>query len=218
MVSRQHEEPESHSDKLEIINRLGRLTRIIHEGLRELGLDKNIARAIEVIPDTQQRLDYIAQMTFQAAEKTLNSLEQIKPSQEWLISHAEQLTQRWDNWAQLSFELTETKSLVTDTRHYLAHSSQVNSFINQQLLAIMMAQDFQDLTGQVIKKLSLIIQQIEHQLVSVLIENMTPDIASTLSSINRSNGLVNGPQLTTERKENYCQQAQVDELLTSLGL
>lgn len=71
MVNRQDEEPESHNDKLEIINRLGRLTRIIHEGLRELGLDKNISRAVEVIPDTQQRLDYIAQMTFQAAEKPL---------------------------------------------------------------------------------------------------------------------------------------------------
>ncbi|MFV9997836.1 MAG: hypothetical protein AB8W37_09580 [Arsenophonus endosymbiont of Dermacentor nuttalli] len=44
-------------DKLEIINRLGRLTLIIHKGLRELGLDKNISRAVEVIPDTQQRID-----------------------------------------------------------------------------------------------------------------------------------------------------------------
>ncbi|HGJ5863268.1 MAG TPA: protein phosphatase CheZ [Arsenophonus nasoniae] len=218
MVNRQDEEPESHNDKLEIINRLGRLTRIIYEGLRELGLDKNISRAVEVIPDTQQRLDYIAQMTFQAAEKTLNSLDQIKPKQEWLIQQAEQLTQRWDQWAQLSIELTETKSLVADTRQYLAQSQQVNSQINAQLLDIMMAQDFQDLTGQVIKKLSLIIQEIEQQLVSVLLENMTPDIANSLSSINRSNELLNGPQLTTDRKENYSQQTQVDELLTSLGL
>lgn len=81
-----------------------------------------------------------------------------------------------------------------------------------------MAQDFQDLTGQVIKRLSLIIKEIEQQLVSVLLENMTPDIANSLSSINRSNELLNGPQLMTDRKENYCQQTQVDELLTSLGL
>ncbi|MFS1539031.1 MAG: hypothetical protein ACL7BU_10400 [Candidatus Phlomobacter fragariae] len=52
MVSRQHKKPESHRDKLEIINCLWRLTRIIHEGLRELYLDKNISRAVEVIPDT----------------------------------------------------------------------------------------------------------------------------------------------------------------------
>ncbi|MFV9997834.1 MAG: protein phosphatase CheZ [Arsenophonus endosymbiont of Dermacentor nuttalli] len=82
----------------------------------------------------------------------------------------------------------------------------------------MMDQDFQDLTGQVIKKLSLMIREIEHQLVSLLLENMTPDIANSLSSINRSNELLNGPQLTTERQENYCQQTQVNELLTNLGL
>lgn len=107
---------------------------------------------------------------------------------------------------------------MADTRQYLAQSPQVNSQINAQLLDIMMAQDFQDLTGQVIKKLSLIIQEIEQQLVSVLLENMTPDIANSLSSINRSNELLNGTQLTTDRKENYSQQTQVDELLTSLGL
>lgn len=115
-------------------------------------------------------------------------------------------------------KLSETKSLVADTRQYLIQLQQVNGYVNQQLLAIMVAKDFQDLTGPVIKKLSLMIKEIEHQLVSLLLENMTSDIVNSLSSISRSNQLLNGPQLMTERQENYCQQTQVDELLTSLGL
>jgi hypothetical protein len=46
------------------------------------------------------------------------------------------------------------------------------SFTNAQLLDIMMAQDFQDLTGQVIKRMMDVIQEIERQLLMVLLENI----------------------------------------------
>lgn len=50
----------------DIISRIGQLTRMLRDSLRELGLDKAIAEAREAIPDARERLDYVAQMTAQA--------------------------------------------------------------------------------------------------------------------------------------------------------
>ena len=66
---------------------------------------------------------------------------------------------------------------VTDTRQFLADVPAHTSFTNAQLLEIMMAQDFQDLTGQVIKRMMDVIQEIERQLLMVLLENI-PEVSA----------------------------------------
>jgi Chemotaxis protein len=103
---------------------------------------------------------------------------------------------------------------VTDTRQYLGEVPDHTSFTNAQLLDIMMAQDFQDLTGQVIKRMMDVIQEIERQLLMVLLENM-PEPASRPKRENES--LLNGPQLDTTKAGVVASQDQVDDLLDSLG-
>lgn len=71
---------------------------------------------------------------------------------------------RWDAWFENPIELADARELVTDTREYLGEVPTHTSFTNKQLLDIMMAQDFQDLTGQVIKRMMDVIQEIERQL------------------------------------------------------
>ena len=84
---------------------------------------------------------------------------------------------------------------------------------NTQLLEIMMAQDFQDLTGQVIKKVSEIIQFIEQQLLQLLLENTPPERRSK-----EANSLLNGPVIKSDGLANVVTtQKQVDDLLESLG-
>jgi len=78
----------------------------------------------------------------------------------------------------------------------------------------MMAQDFQDLTGQVIKRMMDVIQEIERQLLMVLLENM-PEPAARPKRENES--LLNGPQLDTSKAGVVASQDQVDDLLDSLG-
>ncbi len=92
-------------------------------------------------------------MTAQAAERALNSVEASQPHQDQMEKSAKALTQRWDDWFADPIDLADARELVTDTRQFLADVPAHTSFTNAQLLEIMMAQDFQDLTGQVIKRM-----------------------------------------------------------------
>ncbi len=131
----------------DIIARIGSLTRMLRDSLRELGLDQAIAEAAEAIPDARDRLYYVVQMTAQAAERALNSVEASQPHQDQMEKSAKALTQRWDDWFADPIDLADARELVTDTRQFLADVPAHTSFTNAQLLEIMMAQDFQDLTG-----------------------------------------------------------------------
>lgn len=198
----------------DIIARIGSLTRMLRDSLRELGLDQAIAEAAEAIPDARDRLDYVVQMTAQAAERALNSVEASQPHQDEMEKGAKALSKRWDAWFENPIELTDARELVTDTRKYLSDVPEHTSFTNAQLLDIMMAQDFQDLTGQVIKRMMDVIQEIERQLLMVLLENI-PEQGARPKRENDS--LLNGPQVDTTRAGVVASQDQVDDLLDSLG-
>ena len=123
----------------DIIVRIGSLTRMLRDSLRELGLDQAIAEAAEAIPDARDRLDYVVQMTAQAAERALNSVEASQPHQDAMEKGAKSLSKRWDAWFENPIELTDARELVTDTRQYLGEVPDHTSFTNAQLLDIMMA-------------------------------------------------------------------------------
>lgn len=198
----------------DIIARIGSLTRMLRDSLRELGLDQAIAEAAEAIPDARDRLYYVVQMTARAAERALNSVEASQPHQDQMEKSAKALTQRWDDWFADPIDLADARELVTDTRQFLADVPAHTSFTNAQLLEIMMAQDFQDLTGQVIKRMMDVIQEIERQLLMVLLENI-PEQESRPKRENQS--LLNGPQVDTSKAGVVASQDQVDDLLDSLG-
>ncbi|ATA24406.1 protein phosphatase CheZ [Brenneria goodwinii] len=198
----------------EIISRIGQLTRMLRDSLRELGLDSAIAEAAEAIPDARDRLDYVVQMTAQAAERALSCVEAAQPRQNQLEADAKSLKSRWDQWFENPIELADARELVTDTRKYLEGVPEQTSFTNAQLLEIMMAQDFQDLTGQVIKRMMDVIQEIEKQLLMVLLENMPEKTAAPKRA---NDGLLNGPQVDKSAAGVVSNQDQVDDLLDSLG-
>ncbi|KQN53042.1 protein phosphatase CheZ [Erwinia sp. E602] len=198
----------------DIISKIGSLTRMLRDSLRELGLDQAIAEAAEAIPDARDRLDYVVQMTAQAAERALNCVEAAQPRQSQLESEAKALKGRWDEWFEHPVELADARALVTDTRGYLDSVPQHTAFTNAQLLEIMMAQDFQDLTGQVIKRMMDVIQEIERQLLMVLLENMPEPNARAKRE---NDNLLNGPQINAAAPNVVANQDQVDDLLDSLG-
>jgi chemotaxis protein CheZ len=196
----------------QLINRIGHLTRQMREGMRELGLDKSIALAAEAIPDARNRLGYIAQMTERAADRALNAVDIAQPIQDQLSRQAQALTKRWDVWFATPLELDDARELVLDTRSYLGAVPQQAAATNTQLMEIMMAQDFQDLTGQVIKKMMDVIKDMETQLLQLLIDNAPPDKRAEACT-----GLLNGPQTRIGQVDAVDDQSQVDDLLASLG-
>ena len=197
----------------QVFSSLGHMTRKLHDTLRELGYDKTIEKAVSAIPDTRDRLNYIAAMTEQAAERVLTATEVAQPIQEKLEANAGALAKEWDRMFSKQLNVDEFKRLVANTRSYLKEVPTHTKATNAQLMEIMMAQDFQDLTGQVIKKVIELAQDVESQLLQLLIENTPLEKRSEVNA-----GLLNGPVISPSgRKDVVTGQQQVDDLLESLG-
>lgn len=196
-----------------LILKIAQLTRMLRESMRELGLDHAIKEAAEAIPDARDRLDYVARMTEQAANRVLNAAEQIQPLQEQMQSQARGLDARWQEWFEHPVELDQARELVDDTRALLKDIPQKTQSVQNSLMEIIMAQDFQDLTGQVIMRMLGVIGAIETELVQVLIDNVPVEKREDTAT------LLNGPQVNPEGKVDVVtSQDQVDDLLASLGL
>lgn len=196
-----------------VFSQVGQMTRSLHNLLRELGYDSALEKVKQQIPDNRDRLNYIAAMTAQAAERTLNAAEAAQPLQNKMGESARQLANGWDKLFSKQLGVAEFKSLVQDTHSYLRKVPEQTDATNSQLMEIIMAQDFQDLTGQVIKKILEAAQVLESQLVSLLIETTPEGLKQSMGG-----GLLNGPVINSAgRSDVVTNQEQVDELLESLG-
>ncbi len=196
-----------------VFQRIGHMTRQLHDTLRQLGYDRALEEAAKAIPDARQRLAYVAQMTEQAASRVLNATDVAKPIQDALQAQAAGLSGRWDRLMSGDLSVAEFKVLAGDTRAYLGDVPRKTAATNDQLMEIMMAQDFQDLTGQVIKKIVDLAQSMETELLQVLIEAMPPAMKAEAPD-----GLMNGPAMNAAgRADVVSNQEQVDDLLESLG-
>ena len=221
----QDQESDASSDR--ILARIGQLTRTLRDSMQELGLDKQVQAAAVMVPDARDRLKYVATMTEQAAERALNAIELAKPVQEGMQRDAQALDARWEQWYGAPIDRVEVKTLLADTRGFLQQVPVHTASTNAQLLEIMLAQDFQDLTGQVIKKITDVVHLIEQQLLGVLLENIAPErreqfaaqaAALAASATTTNEALLNGPQINPEGRTDVVQdQTQVDDLLASLG-
>ncbi|HRP24998.1 MAG TPA: protein phosphatase CheZ [Thauera sp.] len=201
------------TDSEAVFHRLGHLTRQVHDTLRELGLEATLQEAAEAIPDARQRLHYIARMTEQAASRVLNATDVARPIQDELASGADALAARWDRLYAGKLSPEAFRELSADTRGFIGEVASGSRATSAQLHEIMMAQDFQDLTGQVIKRVVELAQMLESQLLQVLLEAAPPAVRSE-----RHSSLLNGPVIDGSVGGDVLNnQAQVDDLLESLG-
>lgn len=211
----------------DIVYRIGHLVRMLRDSMRELGLDKEVEKAAQAIPDARDRLSYIATMTEQAAERALNAIDRAQPLQERIGTRAKELDARWQAWFEDPMELDQAKELVTETRSFLVEAPDLADNTNKELLEIMMAQDFQDLTGQVVKRMMEVIREMEFQLLQVLLDSVPEDeerldLQRRTDEIKqaqdrKTSSLLNGPQIRDSEPDVVNSQDQVDDLLAELG-
>ena len=193
-----------------LLARVGQMTRSLHDSLRGLDFDKLAARAAHDIPDARDRLDYVARMTEQAAQKVLNATEAASPLQERIAGGAKSLAQEWREQIGAG---GDAMPLAAATLAYLEQTAVDSDLTRQQLMDIMMAQDFQDLTGQVIRKVTELAHGLEQQLVQLLVDYAPGDLKRETNT-----GLLNGPQINPNASPDVvADQTQVDDLLESLG-
>lgn len=204
-----------------MLNRIGHVTRTLHDSLVDLGFDKILDEVTQNIPDARDRLDYVTQKTQEAADKVLNATDVAIPIQDELQQEAKKLEAKL-------LEIQSKKTLksgydegVSDVLEFLALSNQRSDQTKALLMEIMMAQDFQDLTGQVVKKITSLAQSIETQLVQMLLdfapEDKTQNVAPKKVENTQEKTLVNGPQIHQDAEGIVTDQEQVDDLLDSLG-
>lgn len=197
----------------QMLARIGQITRALHESLRELGFDKVLEKATLDIPDVRDRLNYVARMTEQAAQRVLNATDTAIPLQERIESGASEILAGWETTLKAPFSEANYRDMATLTMQCLTDMRSDTGATKQQLLDIMMAQDFQDLTGQVIRKITELAHGLEQQLVQLLIDYAPPEVRRE-----SQHGLLNGPQINpTNKCDVVADQSQVDDLLDSLG-
>lgn len=190
----------------EMFQQLGSITRQLHDALKELGYTDKLKGTVDQLPDAQSRLSYIARLTGEAAEKVLNQVEVAKAEQALIA----------DRGRQLADTISRVPGLAKAMPELLAWSQEVvttSEKSDARLTEIMMAQDFHDLTGQVIARVVQLASTIEEQLLGLLLQ-AAPSGQPGQDKVFELAGPVVDPSVRTDVVND---QKQVDDLLASLG-
>jgi chemotaxis protein CheZ len=197
----------------DVFRRVGSLTRKLHDALRELGYDKSVEQAVNALPDARARLNYIADLTGKAAEKVLSAVEESQKLNDSVAERAARLDAQWDRLYNNEMSLEEFKAHAQENRDFVKEMNQCSGKLGGHLTDIMMAQDFHDLTGQVVNRIGNMAQGLEEQLVQLLLDTTPPDQRKQVEET-----FLNGPAINAQGRTDVCNnQSQVDDLLESLG-
>ena len=190
----------------EVYQQIGSITRLLHDTMQQVGVMPKLQLATDGIPDARSRLSYIATKTAEAANKVLNSVDQAKVEHSAISSAARDMA----------------AAIVADPVKAVASGAVLNfvrdietrtACIDGHLTDIMMAQDFHDLTGQVVAKVVNLANDLEDSLVKLLVHLVPPDQREKVDP-----NVLNGPVVNPEgRADVVSNQGEVDDLLASLG-
>ncbi len=214
-MEQQHSGDEAKAN--DVFHKLGTITRQLHDALTELGYTDKLKGTVDELPDAQSRLQYIARLTGEAAEKVLNRVDEAKAEQERVIKASQSLD---DTIARVP----GLAKAMPELREWAQQIGKGAERTDQHLTEIMMAQDFHDLTGQVIKRVVTLAATIEGQLLELLLQAAPQAVAGVGQSETKTDGsgkptpALQGPVVDAAgRSDVVTDQSQVDDLLASLG-
>jgi chemotaxis protein CheZ len=190
----------------EVYQQIGTITRLLHDTLQQLGVMPKLQVAAEGLPDARSRLSYIASKTADAANKVLNSVDQAKVEHAAIAEATRGIGQAIVADPVKAVAGGEVMNFVKDVEARTAR-------IDGHLTDIMMAQDFHDLTGQVVAKVVNLANDLEDSLVKLLVQVAPPE-----ARVKVDPNVLNGPVVNAEgRTDVVTNQGEVDDLLASLG-
>ena len=190
----------------EVYQQIGSITRLVHDTLAQLGVMPKLQVATEGLPDARSRLSYIASKTAEAAEKVLNSVDRAKADHAYIAEAAHRMARL--------IVADPVKAVASGAVMNFVHEAEERTAaIDGHLTDIMMAQDFHDLTGQVVAKVITLATELEDSLVKLLV-SVVPDQERVKAEPPALDGPVVDPQ---GRSDVVANQGEVDDLLASLG-
>lgn len=195
----------------DVHTRIGQLTRQLHNALSELGYANQLRSTMGELPDAQSRLTYISRLTGEAAEKVLGRVEMAKNIRDRVADEGERTFRSLVDNPVAAVAKGEIYNFLVDLR-------QAGEELDGHLTEIMMAQDFHDLTGQVIARVVTLAATIEEQLLHLVIQTAPPGSVPPPVAAQEPAKL-QGPVVDPEKSagEVVTDQSQVDDLLASLG-
>jgi len=198
-----------------LFEEIGKLTRELHDSLASVQSESDLAGIAENdIPDAKERLNFVIEKTEDAANRTMDAVEDILPVSETIRTRAGQLQEEWSRFQRREMDVSKFKKMGNELVDFLDELNSNSDKIYTGLNNILMAQDYQDLTGQVIRKVIEVVQQVEDSLVGLIrATGVQAGPRKVVSEIEAE-----GPQMNVGNKYNVVNgQDDVDDLLSSLG-
>lgn len=189
----------------EVFVQLGTITRLLHDTLAQLGVMPQLQRAANGLPDARSRLNYIADKTATAAEKVLNTVDSAKAEQAAITRKTRDLA--------AALTANPVKAVASGAvLNFVQDVEAATARTDGHLTDIMLAQDFHDLTGQVVAKVVTLANDLEGSLLKLLMQVVPADQQHKVEQV------LQGPVVDAEgRTDVVANQGEVDDLLATLG-
>lgn len=200
-----------------LFKEVGQLTRQLHDNLSSFALDETLIDLTgKDIPDAKERLNYVIEMTDDAAHKTLNAIDEILPVTTNMHKKSEELLTNWKKFLGRELSLEEFKHMSGEISQFLESSCANTKIVSEKTNEIVLAQGYQDLTGQIIRKVITLVQNVEDSLVDLVRIAGSPDEVEAKKET--KDGVLEGPAVPGVVVEGAVNsQDEVDDLLSSLG-
>jgi chemotaxis protein CheZ len=198
-----------------LFEEIGKLTRQLHDALSNVHLDSQIAGITENdIPDAKERLNFVIEKTEDSANRTMDAIDEIMPISDDIRTRSGQLKEDWSRFQRREMDVKEFKKMGNELMEFLVELDQSTNQIHGGLNNILLAQDFQDITGQVIRKVIGLVQDVENSLVGLI--RATGVQAAPKKQV--AGVEAEGPQINQDKNPDVLNdQDDVDDLLSSLG-
>jgi chemotaxis protein CheZ len=201
-----------------LFQEVGKMTRQLHNALESFRRDSRIeSLAEEEIPDARKRLSYVIEMTQKSADRTLNAVEETMPVADKIANQAGKLSQAWKRFRNRELSVEQFRELSGLIETFLTDIEHDSAFMKNNLNDVLMAQDFQDLTGQIIKRVITLVEEVEGNLVELV--RLTGDRFIKVVENQEADTKPEGPHIPGSKndKDVMANQDDVDDLLSSLG-
>jgi len=198
----------------ELYQDMGKLTRELHDAISNFGIDDSInIMAEKSIPDARERLNYVISKTDEAANTTLEAIEDSIPICNKLNEQALDLHATWQKFTNRELSADQFRQLSRDINDFFVNTYEILK-VKDHLTKVLLAQEYQDLTGQIIKKVINLVGEVEDKLVGLIQITGAPQVNETEGSATSLDG---PPVPGIAHKDTVSGQDEVDDLLSSLG-
>ena len=198
---------------------IGKLTRNLHEALTNFQMDSRITDiAASEIPDAKERLNYVIEKTEIAANKTMDKVESCTERSNTMAKDSQELLKEWKKLYSRELEPGDFRRLCKKIESHLEKNKNDADDLHAELTEVLMAQDYQDLTGQVIRQVITLVHDVEESMVHII--KMFGSMDGYNSAKGKTTGRegVEGPVVNADKRDDVVKgQDEVDDLLSSLG-